>query len=150
MIAVHRPAMVCTQKGRMKPVLLSLLFLITAPAQATDEDRQEIYSSLLSCAAFHTIEATRTQGDAAAAQAATAYDYAVAAESFVADRKRTTVDAELKTLLADYKTKLDTGEPRAMAEQWTALEAACRELHAAKDGMVAKRRDELNGKTEAR
>jgi hypothetical protein len=148
MSAVHCPAIVGTQKGGMKILKLPLLValsLLAIPAQADEDERQEIYSSLLSCAAFHTIEATKSSGDASAAQMATAYDYANAATVFAADGKSATVDAELKTLLESFKQKLDTGEPRAMAEQWTALESACRELYGAKDELVAKRRAEIGG-----
>jgi hypothetical protein len=137
----------------MKMLKLSVtvaLALIAVPAQADEDERQEIYSSLLHCAAFHTIEATKTSGDASAAQTATAYDYANAATVFAADGKSATVDAELKALLASFKQKLDTGEPREMAEQWTALESACQELHVAKDELVAKRKAELGGDVEAR
>lgn len=130
--------------------MLPLLLLLAVPAQADEDERQEIYSSLLHCAAFHTIEATKTSGDASAAQMASAYDYANAATVFVADGRSATVDAELKALLDSFKQKLDTGEPRAMAEQWTALESACRELHVAKDELVARRKAELGGDTETR
>jgi hypothetical protein len=148
MTTVHCAAMMSAQKGCMKSLKLSVLAvlsLVALPAQADDDERQEIYSSLLSCAAFHTIEATKTSGDASAAQTATAYDYANAATVFAADGKSVTVNAELKTLLESFKQKLDTGEPRAMAEQWTALESACQELHVAKDALVAKRKAELGG-----
>jgi hypothetical protein len=153
MTAVHCPAIKAAQKGGMKMLQLSVvatLSLLAIPAQADEDERQEIYNSLLSCAAFHTIEATKTQGDASAAQTASAYDYANAATVFAADGRSATVDAELKVLLESFKQKLDTGEPRAMAEQWTALESACRELHVAKDELVARRKAERGGDTEAR
>jgi hypothetical protein len=153
MTTVHCSAMVRAQKGGMKMLklpLLAALSLLAIPAQADDDERQEIYSSLLSCSAFHTIEATKSSGDASAAQTATAYDYANAATVFAADGKSATVDAELKNLLENFKQKLDTGEPRAMAEQWTALESACQELHLAKDELVARRKAERGGDGEGR
>jgi hypothetical protein len=146
MKAVHRPAMPSAQKGGMKAIaLVAAIVLSPVPAVADEAERQEIYSSFLHCAAFHTIESTKTSGDAAAAQQASAYDYANAATVFAADGRADTVDAELKTLLTSFKEKLDTGAPREMAEQWTALESACRDLHQAKDALVASRKAELGG-----
>jgi hypothetical protein len=153
MTVVHCPAISAAQKDGMKMLKLSVvatLSLLAIPVHADEDERQEIYNSLLSCAAFHTIEATKNQGDASAAQTASAYDYANAATVFAADGRSATVDADLKVLLESFKQKLDTGEPRAMAEQWTALESACRELHVAKYELVARRKAERGGDTEAR
>jgi hypothetical protein len=145
MKAVHRPAIAFAHKGDMKYLALPLLLLVAIPAQADEDERQEIYSSFLHCAAFHTIESTKTSGDAAAAQQAVAYDYAKAAVVYAVDGRTETVDFELKTLLDSFKEKLDSGTLREMAEQWTALESACQELHLAKEALVAKRKAELGG-----
>jgi hypothetical protein len=134
-------------------MILIAMLLAAAPPVSTppapnvdDSDREEIYGALLQCAAFHTIEAKRAVGDASAAQQATAVDYATIATLFVADGKVETVDSDLGAMLEDYREKLDGGDPRAMAEQWTALETACEELHRAKDRLAAQRQAEL-GKT---
>lgn len=134
----------------MKYWIIPLLALAAVPAQADEAERQEIYSSFLYCAAFHTIESGKTSGDAAAAHSAAADDYAKAATAFSEDGNADSVDGELKTLLQDFKGKLDNGAPREMAEQWTALESACRELHPVKDGLLEKRKAETEKAAEAR
>jgi hypothetical protein len=138
MSADHRRA-IANGYQRAMPKLASAIaaLLIAVPATARDDSRQEIYDALLSCAAFHTIEASRAEGNAAAAQQASAVDYADAAVNFAPDARKTTTDADLKALLESHRAKLANGEPRAMAEQWTALESACRELHPMKDALVA-------------
>ena len=121
-----------------------------ADAKVEDSDRQEIYIALLQCAAFHTIEAKRAdgaahaEGDGIAAQQAVAVDYAEAATLFAVDGMRQTTDADLAAMLTDFSQKLESGEPRAMAEQWTALESACSELHQAKGALIAQRKTALS------
>ena len=126
-----------------------LLFALTTdgpaqPAQAIVhiEERQEIYDSLLTCAAFHTIEAAQGDELARASQKATAQDYAEAATLFAADGKASTTDSDLARLLQTFRQQLDSGEPRAMAEQWTALQRECSALHPLKDRLVQKARAE--------
>jgi hypothetical protein len=128
-----------------KLCVAALLTLLPIPAQAADDGQSEIYQSLLSCAAFHTIEATKAQGDAAAAQQASAYDYAEAAVLFTPDSRIATANADLQVLLDNFQEKLNTGDTRDMAEQWTGLESACLELHSAKYALVAKRSEEIAG-----
>ncbi len=123
--------------------------LLASPVIAAEEGDREIYDTFLSCAAFHTIEASRTEGIAAAAHQASAIDYAEAATAFAANQMTSTVNTDLETLLHSFKSKLDSGEPRAMAEQWTALESACRELHPLKDELVRKRKAEAEGSAPA-
>jgi hypothetical protein len=147
---VHRPSMPAAQKRTMKYLPILWLVFAAIPAQADDEERAEVYQVMLSCAAFHTIEATKVGEDSSAAQQAVAEDYAAAAITFADDGLQETVNRDLQTLLTDFKKKLDTGEPRAMAEQWTALESACRELYPMKDELVAKRKAESNGGSETR
>jgi hypothetical protein len=125
------------------------VLLLTTPVHADEEERQEIYNSLLSCAAFHTIEASKTSGDSSAAQQASAYDYAEAAATFAPDGKTATTNADLQAMLTAFNAKLNEGEPRAMAEHWTVLETSCNELHPLKDSLVAKRKAELAGPTSA-
>ena len=43
----------------------------------------------------------------------------------------TVAEADLKQLQTDYARHLREGEAKAMAEQWTALDLACRELYPA-------------------
>jgi hypothetical protein len=126
----------------LKLCLAALLTLMPIPAQADDDGQSEIYQSLLSCAAFHTIEATKVQGDTAAAQQGSAYDFAEAAVLFAPDGRTVTANDDLKVMLDNFQEKLNTGEARDMAEQWTGLETACRELHAAKDALVTQRKRE--------
>jgi hypothetical protein len=123
--------------------------LVAAPAIAQDDERQEIYDTFLSCAAFHTIEASRAEGNAVSAQQAAAVDYAEAAVHFAPDGSKATTDSDLKALLDSHQAKLANGEPRAMAEQWTALETACAELHPIKDRLVARRKTEVKAEAAA-
>lgn len=133
-------------------MLNALLFLLLAvmdeaPAQPADMsadvgERQEIYDSLLSCSAFHTIEASRGDDLARAAQKASAEDYAKAATLFAPDGKAATADRDLGTLLQRFRLQLDGGEPQAMAEQWTALERSCAELHPLKERLMQRARAE--------
>jgi hypothetical protein len=144
MSAVHRIAI----PGGYQHIVPKLAFAIAAlsiaaPAIAQYEEREEIYDTFLSCASFHTIEASRTEGIAAAAQQATAVDYAEAAVHFAPDGSKATTDADLKALLDSHQAKLANGEPRTMAEQWTALETACAELHPIKDRLVERRKAEV-------
>lgn len=132
----------------MLPILLLLLSTPAvspadaAPAAVNIDERQEIYGSLLSCAAFHTIEAARGDELARASQKAAAQDYARAATVFAPDGKAATVNRDLGNLLQIFQAQLDAGETRAMAEQWTALERSCTELHLVKDRLVRKARPE--------
>lgn len=120
----------------MKLLLPAALVLIAAPLLAQDDDRSDAYAAMLGCSAFHTIESTKLQGDAAEAQRAMAYDFAKVAVALAPDGKEETADADLKATLESHQKKLDTGDVREMAEGWTALESACRELYPARDKLV--------------
>ena len=114
------------------------LSLILAAALSTsvatdDAVRAGDYKSLLSCAAFHTIEATRSEGDAAESQQAVAYDFATSAIRFAPDGTVETANADLEILLATFREKLDTGDVREVAQGWTSLESACRRLYPVRD-----------------
>jgi hypothetical protein len=132
----------------MLPTLLLLLSTAAvspadaAPTAVNIEERQEIYGSLLSCAAFHTIEAARGDELARASQKAAAQDYAQAAKLFSSDGKTATVNRDLGNLLQIFQAQLDAGETRAMAEQWTALERSCADLHPLKDRLIRRARSE--------
>jgi hypothetical protein len=117
--------------------------LLAIAAHADDEERDGFYKSMLSCAAFHTIEASKSTGTAVDAQQALAVEFAEAAVPFAADGKLETANVDLKAILDDFQNKLDTGNPREMAEQWTNTEFACSDLYAAKDGLVRARKKEL-------
>ena len=117
-------------------MILSLILAaaLSSPAVAIDDSgRAGDYKSLLSCAAFHTIEATRAEGDAAESQQAVAYDFAASAVRFAPDGTVETANADLESLLATFREKLDTGDVREVAEGWTSLESACRRLHPLRD-----------------
>lgn len=108
-------------------ILLPLLLL----AQANDA---ETYDTLLRCAAFHTIEAerlTRDEGAAAGdAQKATAEDFATAARNMLSDdNDPKAAETDLAQRRAEYLDALAAGELRDTAQQWTALELACKELY---------------------
>lgn len=107
--------------------------ILAAALLADDTNRQENYEAMLSCAAFHTIEATRTDADGAEAQQAVAVDFAKSAVAFAPDRNVETVNADLAELLVTFREELDTGDVRQMAEDWTALEGACQELYPMRD-----------------
>jgi hypothetical protein len=144
MSAVHRTAIPGGYQHAMPKFAFAIAaLLIAVPAAAQDDEQQEAYDTFLSCAAFHTIEASRTEGNAAAAQQATAVDYAEAAVHFAPDGSKATTDTDLKATLDSYQAKLANGEPRAMAEQWTALETACAQLHPVKDSLIARRKAEV-------
>ena len=103
--------------------------ILAAALVADDAERQSNYDAMLSCSAFHTIEATRADADGAEAQQAVAVDFAKTAVALSTDQKIATVNADLATVLAKFREELDTGEVRQMAEDWTTLESACRELY---------------------
>ena len=121
-------------------MMLSLILAaaLSTPAVATDApNRQDNYETMLSCAAFHTIEATRSEGDAAESQQAVAYDFAKTAVRFSPDGTVETANADLEKLLATFREKLDTGDVREVAEGWTSLESACRRLYPVRDELGA-------------
>jgi hypothetical protein len=117
----------------MFSLILVAALSTTPPTALDDPDRQENYETMLSCAAFHTIEATRVKGNAAESQQAVAYDFARSAVRFTPDGAVETANADLEKLLAIFREKLDTGDVREMAESWTALERACRRLYPVRD-----------------
>ena len=116
---------------------LILAAALSATAALDDPNHQENYETMLSCAAFHTIEATRSEGDAAEAQQAVAYDFATTAVRFAPDETVETANADLEKLLATFREKLDTGDVREVAEGWTSLESACRRLYPVRDELGA-------------
>lgn len=130
-------------------ILAAMGALFAIPASASEEDRDGFYQSMLSCAAFHTIEASKSSGTAIDAQHALAVEFAEAAVYFAPDGKTETADADLKAMLDDFQNKLDTGDPRDMAEQWTDVESACSDLYVLKDSLVRVRKEELAGKKSA-
>jgi hypothetical protein len=136
MSAVQPPAIPPAQKGGMKLLLPAALLLLASPLLAQDDDRGDAYASMLGCSAFHTIESSTLQGDAAEAQRALAYDFAKVAVALAPDGQEETADSDLKFTLESYQKKLDTGDVREVAEGWTALESACRELYPARDKLV--------------
>jgi hypothetical protein len=117
------------------PLILASVLSATSPtAPATgDPNRQDNYETMLSCAAFHTIEATRSEGGASESQQAVAYDFATSAVRFAPDGKVETTNDDLERLLATFREKLDTGDVREVAEGWTSLESACRRLYPLRD-----------------
>jgi hypothetical protein len=136
MIPVQHPAMLNRPIGAMKYLTGIALCLCTTPLLAQETTQQEDYESLLSCAAFYTIEASRAPAGDGEAQQATAYDFANAAAKLAPDGSIATANADLGVLLKSYREKLDNGDVRTMAEGWTALESACRGLHRVKDDLV--------------
>jgi hypothetical protein len=126
-----------------KLILAALAMLSAIPASADEEERQGFYQSMLTCAAFHTIEASKSGGTAVDAQRALAVEYAEAAVVFTPDGKTETVDTDLKAMLQDFQNKLDTGDPREMAEQWTGTDMACNDLYPMKNSLVEHRKEEL-------
>ena len=104
------------------------LLLWFQPLSAEQED----YNALLSCAAFHAVEAERGASSNREAQLAASRDFLdVAAALASAKSLGTVAEADLKQLQTDYARHLGEGEAKAMAEQWTALDLACRELYPA-------------------
>ena len=116
---------------------LILAAALSSIAATDDPNRQDNYETMLSCAAFHTIEASRSEGDAAESQQAVAYDYATSAVRFAPDGTVVTANADLEKLLATFREKLDTGDVREVAEGWTSLESACRRLYPVRDELGA-------------
>lgn len=108
-------------------ILFSFLLLL----QSHDA---ETYDTLLRCAAFHGIEGERLARDEGAAagdaQKAIAEDFASAARALLsADNEVGALETDLASRKADYLDRLASGDLRQTAEQWTALELACKELH---------------------
>ena len=116
-------------------MIASLIFVaaLAAAPSADDPERQENYETMLSCAAFHTIEATRSDGGAVESQQAVAYDFAKSAVAFAPDKSVESTNADLGKLLGVFREKLDTGDVREMAEDWTDLGSACRRLYPVRD-----------------
>lgn len=109
--------------------MLILPFLLLAqPADA------ETYDALLRCAAFHTIEGERLERDEGAAagdaQKAVAADFAATARAMLSeDNDANAVETDLGQRKAEYLQTLASGELRQTAEQWAALELACKDLY---------------------
>ena len=107
-------------------ILPFLLLFLSADA--------ETYDSLLRCAAFHTIEGERLVRDEGAAagdaQLALARDFSATATAMLSDDNDTNaVETDLAQRKAEYLDKLVSGDVKVVAEQWTALELACKELY---------------------
>jgi hypothetical protein len=109
--------------------MLILPFLLLAqPADA------ETYDALLRCAAFHTIEGERLERDEGAAagdaQKAVAADFVATARAMLSDdNDANAVETDLGHRKAEYLETLASGELRQTAEQWAALELACKGLY---------------------
>lgn len=104
------------------------MLLMLQPLSADEDD----YNALLSCAAFHAVEAERGASSNREAQLAASRDFLdVAAALAGAKSLGAAAEADLKQLQADYASHLREGDPAAMAKQWTALDLACRELYPA-------------------
>ena len=109
--------------------MLILPFLLLAqPADA------ETYDALLRCAAFHTIEGERLERDegeaAGDSQKAVAADFAATARAMLSDdNDANAVETDLGQRKAEYLQTLASGELRQTAEQWAALELACKDLY---------------------
>lgn len=109
--------------------MLFLPFLLLAqPADV------ETYDALLRCAAFHTIEGERLEREEGAAagdaQKAVAADFAATARAMLSDdNDANAVETDLGQRKAEYLETLTSGELRDTAEQWTALELACKDLY---------------------
>ena len=104
------------------------MLLMLQPLPADEDD----YNALLSCAAFHAVEAERGASSNREAQLAASRDFLdVAAALAGAKSLGAAAEADLKQLQADYASHLREGDPAAMAKQWTALDLACRELYPA-------------------
>lgn len=119
-----------------KTALITLLTLsLSATAQADDAALgREFYDSLVQCAAFHTVESGMAQegGDAAASHLATANDYRNDARKHAIDGQPASADTDIQTAIALYRKMIAEGDAQDMAESWTQLESACRELHSVK------------------
>lgn len=109
--------------------MLILPFLLLAqPADA------ETYDALLRCVAFHTIEGERLERDEGAAagdaQKAVAADFVATARAMLSgDNDANAVETDLGQRKAEYLETLASGELRQTAEQWAALELACKDLY---------------------
>jgi hypothetical protein len=112
-------------------MMFSMIF--AAALLIEDGDRSDAYDAMLGCAAFNTIEASRAESGAAESLQAVAYDFAKTAVQFAPDRKVETANADLDKRLSEFREKLDTGDVREMAEDWTSLETACRRLYPVRD-----------------
>lgn len=117
-------------------MLILPLLMLFQPADA------ETYDSLLRCAAFHTIEGERLARDEGAAagdaQLALARDFAVAAGAMLSvDNDTNAVETDLAQRKAEYLDALANGELRQTAEQWTALELACKDLYSVRGAILA-------------
>ncbi len=123
--------------------MIHILFAALLLSSAADESTpsRELYDSLVQCAAFHNVEAgmTRDGGDSAASHLATANDYRADARKQVPGGTTETADRDVDAVTVHYREILAKGDPADMAKSWTALESACRALHAAKAKLAAPR-----------
>ena len=108
-------------------LLLPFLFLL----QSSDA---ETYDALLRCAAFHSIEGERLARDEGTAagdsQKAIAEDFASTAQAMLSDdNDANAFETDLGQRKAEYIDTLGKGDLRETAEQWTALELACKVLY---------------------
>jgi hypothetical protein len=115
----------------MTPIFFAALMLSSAPDTALG---RELYDSLVQCAAFHGVEAgmTREGGDSAASHLAMANDYRADARKHTPDGQPASADAAVEKVTTLYGKMVREGDAKQMAADWTALESACRTLHAAK------------------
>ncbi|WP_147291755.1 hypothetical protein [Sphingorhabdus pulchriflava] len=119
------------------------MLLLFQPVSAEQED----YNALLSCAAFHAVEAERGESSNREAQLAASRDFLdVAAALTSAKSLGTSAQADLKQLQTDYARHLREGDAKAMAEQWTALDLACRELYPALGKVLAENKLDDKGR----
>ena len=119
------------------------MLLLFQPVSAEQED----YNALLSCAAFHAVEAERGEPSNREAQLAASRDFLdVAAALTSAKSLGTSAQADLKQLQTDYARHLREGDAKAMAEQWTALDLACRELYPALGKVLAENKLDDKGR----
>lgn len=120
-------------------MLIPFLIMLVAP-EFTDADRDDAIASYVQCAAFHRIEAEMATGDEPAADAhrASAGDFLEVALHLAGSAKADAVNSDLASVETDYRSQLKKGEVRAVAEGWTQLESACKELHLVREALLGK------------
>jgi hypothetical protein len=114
--------------------ILPLMLLITTAEPETDK---ELYRSFVQCAAFHKVEAYKS-AMASDAQNALSEDFLKVAKYRVPNGDPAAAEADVKGMAKEYQSIISKGDPAQMAQDWTALESACKELYRVKDGLLGR------------
>jgi hypothetical protein len=115
--------------------MITTLFLLLLAPTWTDTDREDAIWSFSQCAAFHAIEADLTKDGTTAVEAhrAASRDFADAAKRLAPADGVDKVQQQRAEIEKSYRDALSEGDSQTMAEGWTELELACKDLYGVRD-----------------